>query len=149
MILYGVENQKVEIRLHNYQFPDSTDKDYDGNWLEIFLIVQSKLGNWQSIDPSLLTWEVQEIIDWFKDLSLDKEPKYKDLDFIEPNLSIKLMNEVKSQTKRIRVVFDLESRPKSANDEIEYFVEINLTNQELDKAAKDFEVDLSKFPERK
>lgn len=149
MILNGIENQKVELRIHNYQFPDSTDKDYDGNWLHIYLKVESKAGNWQTIDPSLLTWEVQEIIDWFKDLSQDNEPKNIELNFIEPNLSFKLMNKVKSQTKLIRINFDLESRPKSAKDEVEYYVDFCLTNFELEKTAKEFEIDLSKFPERK
>ena len=149
MTLNGVENQKVEIKIHNYQFPDSTDKEYDGNWLHIYLKVESIVGNWQSIDPSLITWEVQEIINWFKDLSQDKEPKNTDLDFIEPNLSFRLMNDVNNPKKTIRVAFDLESRPKSAKDEIDYFVEFCLKNAELEKAAKDFELDLSKFPVRK
>jgi hypothetical protein len=61
----GIDNQTVEFIITNYQFPDNQDGDWDGNRLNIYLKVDSKVGKWQTIDPSLTTWEVQEIIDWF------------------------------------------------------------------------------------
>lgn len=61
----GINNQTVEFIITNYQFPDNQDGDWDGNRLNIYLKVDRKVGKWQTIDPSLTTWEVQEIIDWF------------------------------------------------------------------------------------
>ncbi len=63
MIVLGKDNQTVELKITNYQYPSSLDRDWDGNWLNIYLKVVSKSGNWQTIDPSLTTWEVQELID--------------------------------------------------------------------------------------
>jgi hypothetical protein len=64
MTFQGIDNQTVELRVTNYQFPDISFDQYDSNWLNVYLKVESKLGNWQTIDPALLTWEVEEIIDW-------------------------------------------------------------------------------------
>lgn len=63
MIFSGVDSQTVEFKITNYQFPDNQEGDWDSNWLNIYLKVDSKFGKWQTIDPSLTTWEVQEIID--------------------------------------------------------------------------------------
>ncbi len=68
MIFNGIDNQIVELRITNYQYPDINFGDWDGNWLLIYLNVKSNVGHWQTIDPSLTTWEVKELIDWFADL---------------------------------------------------------------------------------
>ncbi len=144
----GINNQFVELGIVNYQFPDSRDKDWDGNWLNIFLKVKSDFGDWQTIDPALTTWEVQEIIDWLTDLSNNTKPQWTELEFAEPNLSFVLENEFTDDLKEIRICFDLEFRPKSADDEKDYFVDIKTTNDQLRKYAKDLEVELKKYPER-
>lgn len=92
MVIKGINNQSVEIRVNNYQFPETDDRNYDGNWLHIYLNVRSDMGNWQSVDPSLLTWEIQELIDWLDQLSKNEKSKWKKMDFIEPNISFELMN---------------------------------------------------------
>jgi hypothetical protein len=63
MIFQGIDKQSVELKITNYQFPENQDGDWDGNCLNIYLKVESKVGKWQTIDPSLTTWEVQEIIE--------------------------------------------------------------------------------------
>lgn len=88
MIIKGIDNQTVELRITNYQYPASLDRDQDGNWLNIYLKVESKVGNWQTVDPSLTTWEIQELIDWFNDLANNTKPKWTDMEFTEPNLSL-------------------------------------------------------------
>ncbi len=149
MIFEGVDNQLVEIRIMNYEFPESRDKEYDGNWLTIYLNVRSKLGNWQSIAPSLLTWEVEELILWFKTLSINKKPNYTEQEFIEPNLSFQLLNNYSDSTKQIKIRFDLEFRPKNAEDNKEYFVLIEVNNNDLERIAFDFEKESNKYPIRK
>jgi hypothetical protein len=62
------DNQTIELKIHNYQFPNSLDREYDDNWLNIYLKVESKVGHWQTIDPSLLTWDITELINWFRSL---------------------------------------------------------------------------------
>ena len=148
MVIEGINNQRVEIRVNNYQFPETNDRDYDGNWLNIYLNVKSELGNWQTVDPSLLTWEVQELIDWLDQLSKNEKPKWKNMEFIEPNLCFHLMNSHDDLKKKIKIEFKLESRPRSANEDDEYFVEFIASNENLKNIANGFRSELSKFPVR-
>lgn len=149
MIFSGVDSQAVELQITNYQFPDNLEGDWDSNWLNIYLKVDSKVGKWQTIDPSLTTWEVQEIIDWFDQLSADKEPEYRLITFTEPNLSFELLNEPTDNNKLIRMNFDLECRPNSAIDDKEYFVDISADREELITIKKGLKDELNKYPERK
>ena len=149
MIFKGINNQTVEIRITNYQFPDTDDREWDGNWLNIYLNVKSDLGHWQTIDPALTTWEVQQIIDWLALLSDNQKPNRTGLEFTEPNLSLALLNQATDDVKRIRIKFALEFRPQSAQDNKEYFVDIEVDNEELKRLAFDLKKELAKFPERK
>lgn len=42
-----------------YQYPESDDHTFDGNWLKVKIEVISKRGSFQSVDPCLLTWELK------------------------------------------------------------------------------------------
>ena len=149
MIIKGVDNQFVELKITNYQYPTSLDRDWDGNWLNIYLKVESKVGNWQTVDPSLTTWEIQEIIEWFNDLANNSKPKWTDMEFTEPNLSLYLKNNFNDLKKRIRIKFDLECRPKSATEDKEYFVDFEVDNIELKRLADELTSELKRYPIRK
>lgn len=149
MIFSGVDNRTIELKISNYQFPENQEGDWDGNWLNIYLKVESKVGKWQTIDPSLTTWEFNEIIEWLNKLYNNKEPEYRLISFIEPNLSFELLNKPTDDKKLIRIKFDLESRPKSATDDKDYFVDILADNDELIKIINELKNELHKFPERK
>ncbi|MEP5830428.1 MAG: hypothetical protein ABJ300_09165, partial [Maribacter dokdonensis] len=71
MIFKGINDQTVEFSITNYQFPEISDCEYDSNWLLVYLKVKSDCGNWETIDPSLLTRDLKEIIEWFEKLSND------------------------------------------------------------------------------
>ena len=68
MIIAGINNQMVELKVASYQYPEIKDGDWDSNWLNIYLSVKSELGNWQTVDPSLTTWDVHRLIKWFDHL---------------------------------------------------------------------------------
>lgn len=148
MIITGINNQTVELRITNYQFSDTNDRDWYGNWLSIYLKIKSDVGNWQTIDSSLTYWEVKQLIEWFKDLAINKRPEWIDQEFTEPNLSFRLLNEIESDRKKIRILFALESRPQSASDDKEYFVDFEADKEKLTKIAKDLQTELNKYPER-
>jgi hypothetical protein len=95
MKFIGNDGQEVELKILGYQFPTNFDNDWDANWLRIYLKVKSKVGHWQTVDPSLTTWEVKRLIQWFADLSLDKEIDFTDMAFVEPNLSFQLLDKTK------------------------------------------------------
>jgi hypothetical protein len=145
----GINDQTVEFRLINYQFPNTPDKGWDGNWLSIYLRVKGNPGHWQTIDPALTTWEVQEIIDWFTLLSENKTPKCLDLEFTEPCISFGLLNAPTASFKKIRLKFGPEFGPKSADEGEDYFVDIIVSGEELLKLAGDLKQELNKYPRRK
>ena len=149
MTFSGIDNQTVELKIINYQYPNINDGDWDGNWLNIYLNVKSKVGHWQTVDPSLTTWEVQELINWFDALSINLQPEYADMSFTEPNLSFELLNDFKADKKTFRLKFNLESRPQSAINDKEYFVDFIADNNELKKLSTDLKNELDKYPERK
>ncbi|AIM60327.1 hypothetical protein IX49_07240 [Cellulophaga lytica] len=147
MIFHGINNQIVELKITNYQFPKITDCEYDSNWLLIYLNVKSDCGNWQTVDPSLLVGDVIEIIEWFEKISQNKTPKYECLDFIEPNLAFELIK-AGMDFKTVRIKFDLESRPKSADDKKDYFVDCKMDNSQLQKVIKGLKKELKPYPIR-
>ena len=153
MIFKGIENQSVEFKIVNYQFPENnTPGDWDSNWLHIYIKVQSKFGNWQTVDPSLTTGEFKELVEWFRDLSENREVKYTDLIFTEPNLEFELKKK-EENSKEIRIRFYLESRPQSAQKyplakDDQYYVDCIFTNHELGEISRHLEEELKKFPSR-
>ena len=149
MIFTGIEGQTVELIITNYQFPEENNSDWDGNWLNIYLNVKSNAGHWQTVDPSLTTWEVQELIDWFDKLSKNSRPEYTDMSFTEPNLSFELLSEPGAIEKTIKIKFEMESRPLSATDDIDYYVDIIADNDELKRLSAGLQNELAKFPKRK
>ena len=149
MIFNGVDNQTVELKITNYQYPDIVDGDWDSNWLNIYLKVVSKVGHWQTVDPSLTTWEVKRLIIWFDTLSNDTQPDSNEIGFTEPNLSFELFERFDAKTKIFKIKFDLEFRPQSATDDREYFVEFIADNVELKRITSELKNELDKYPERK
>ena len=149
MIFRGVENQSVELKLVSYEFPNNRNVDeHDKNWLNVFIKVDSKIGKWQAIDPSLLTWEVVELRTWFSCLAENKEVEDKLMGFTEPNLSFELRNECNSEIKTIRMHFNIELLPKSAISGREYFVDFKFNKDDLKQIVIDLSEEIKKYPER-
>jgi len=147
MIIKGVDDQKIEIKIQGYQFPETKiPKDWDSNWLWVYLKVQSKFGDWEIKDPALTTFDLKEIVTWFNNLAQNKDVCRK-LFFTEPNLEFNLIKASES-IKYIRIIFSLEFRPRSYNNEIEYYVDCELSNKDLTSIASQFEQELKFFPKR-
>jgi len=148
MIFFGIDNQIVELRIINYQYPEITVGGWDSNWLNIYIKVQSRLGHWQAVDPSLTTWEVQRLINWFEALSSNIQHCDSYQEFTEPNLSFELLNENVTALRMLRIKFDLELRPQTANDDIDYFVDCIVDNDVFKRLADDLKNELKNFPEK-
>ncbi len=136
-----------QFKIANYEFPDTNDRSYDGNWLMIDINVKKDDLKWSRRDPSILSWELKEIVEWFYDLSKDKEPEQKDLGFVEPNLSFKYKKNGNNKTK-IFIYFWIELLPDNWDKKNKCFVEFELTNEELYNIGKMFEEELKKCPIR-
>lgn len=147
MIFKGVDNQFVEFKVLNYQFPEITDCEYDSNWLLIYLKVNSHCGDWESVDASLLVSELMDLTEWFENLVNNKEMISNSLSFIEPNLRFELIENSKD-LKTVRMSFDLESRPPNADDSKDYFIDFKFNNTELIKIIEELKSELKRFPLR-
>lgn len=143
----AVKQQSIELRIVGYQFPEATD-ELDRNWLNISVKVDTGQENWEAEDPSLLTWELRSMVHWFERLTEGKKPRYKHLAFTEPNLSFKLLNRSTEPLKRIRILFDMELRPRPPQEGRSYFVDIVADNTELHRIARELEKELACHPER-
>lgn len=148
MIFNGINGQRVELKILGYESPEKINDYWDDNWLNIYLNVKSQIGDWEVTDPSLTTWEVQEIIDWFKTLADDQIPKSRLLGFTEPNLSFTLLDNNNKLTRSFLISFHLESRPGFAADDKECYINFVANNQELREIADDLQAELNKYPER-
>jgi hypothetical protein len=80
-------------------------------------------------------------------LSNNIKPESKNLTFIEPNIEFEL-KEFNEKLKTVKIIFDLESRPKNADDEKEYYVECALNSMELKTVSENLKKELSSFPTR-
>lgn len=147
MQFIGKDGQQVEFRILGYQYPTGANDEWDNNWLRIYINVKSDVGFWQTVDPSLTAWEVRELIEWFNNLSQNRDVEFTEMMFVEPNLSFVLLEKSES-LKTIQIRFDAESKPQSADEESEYFVNFRFSNQELATIASDLSKELSKFPVR-
>jgi len=144
MTIIGIENQKIEILITSYQFPETTKYIEDRNWLNVFLKVDSKLGEWKTVDPALTTYDLISIKDWFNQIKINSKPNENQLEFIEPNLSFEFLekNEI---TNKIRIKFDLEFRPINHKKEIDYFVDCELTQKQIDKIIEEMNLMISNY----
>jgi hypothetical protein len=145
MILRDSKGQVVEIKITGYQFSqENSASEYDSNWLDINITVKTFDLTWSKTDPSLLTWEVQSLIDWINNISSDKIEVQDEIDFIEPNLSFKLLIN-KPQAKLLRVIFKYESSPDFDN---EYPVDLDMTGSQLKQASVELSNELCNYPQR-
>jgi hypothetical protein len=147
MQFIGKDGQQVELRILGYQYPTGVSDDWDKNWLRIYLDVKSDVGFWQTVDPSLTTWEVRELIEWLNNLSQDRNVEFTEMIFVEPNLSFDLLEKSES-LKTIQIRFDAESKPQSADESQDYYVTFQFSNKELETIARDLSHELSRFPMR-
>ncbi|MFL5742796.1 MAG: hypothetical protein ACJ75B_21435 [Flavisolibacter sp.] len=143
MKFIGKDGQEMELKILGYQFPAHLENEWDANWLRIYLKVRSNVGHWQTVDPSLTTGEVKELIAWFSDLSQGKEVQFSEMRFIEPNLLFQHLDKNKDG-KTIQIRFNSESRPITADDDREYFIDFSFSNQELATIASDLTLELER-----
>lgn len=96
-MLKGTNNQTVELKIaKDRSFKNMASSSLDSGWLRIYINVHSDLGNWQTVDESLMLSEFKEMINWFRELSLNKKVRYPQLYFTEPNLELDLTEEDKN-----------------------------------------------------
>ncbi|WP_444544662.1 WapI family immunity protein [Silvimonas amylolytica] len=67
LLLSNPEGFTVEFDVDGYQFPSSKDH-WDSNWLYVKGNVHHPRGSWTFRDPSLTTFELEQLAAWFRQL---------------------------------------------------------------------------------
>ncbi|MBN1315991.1 MAG: hypothetical protein JXA42_11000 [Anaerolineales bacterium] len=145
MILKASTGISFSLEILRYQFPHIENCKYDSNWLMIRIDVSHPRGDWTSIDPSLLTFEVAGLTEWL-DAIHHNEPAQPVIRFVEPNLEFHLVTTAAGK-KALRVSFQLESLPPWATDS-EVCIEFPLDEIDLTEASHHLRVQLQRFPMR-
>ncbi len=126
----------------SYQFPDiedSADK-YDKNWLNVRVDIKDRSGaEFSAEDPSILTWELMELLNWFETISEGKKPEYSILGFIEPTIYFELLHKNADNEVKIRIHLCCELKPEQLkpNNDDEFIIDVNLSPKEIEDAIVD------------
>ncbi len=144
MIFKCENNTSVELKIHNYEFPDKLDGEYDRNWLDIFIKVKTNDWEWETIDPSLLTWDVKALIEWFRTIANNEKPEKNEISNLEPNISLFLLNKYSENENKFKIKLDAESRPPGKESSFIF----NVNKAELNLLINELADELKKFPER-
>ena len=135
------------LTLAGYQFPSLKDVPYDSNWLNVRIDVHHPDGDWTAVDPALLTYEVQRLAEWFRDLATGGGGE-RSMGFLEPCLQFDLVLGDDS-SEVLKVTLAHEFRPpwsKGFDDEVELI--FPLATIDLVKSAEDLERQLARYPQR-
>ena len=134
------DNATLQISVCGYEFEVTNDK-YDDNWLNVKLFLTDYLNdyNFNTIDPCLLTFELNDLKRWFEDIK-EKGDFNKEISFIEPCLSFELID------GKLRIILNYNFNPKDSNKP--YYFDISLENLNISLIIRDILTVMNKFPER-
>jgi hypothetical protein len=138
MIFYGIDNQEVEIRIINYEYPPTGfgyNNTYHGEYedfLEIEVRIISNYGNYSHNSSIFMIYELQNLINWLEKLSKNKfiENKYFT---VEDYFAFELLNKYNEKEKRFKILF----REGKWN-----YVECIADNKRLSKYVKELSSEL-------
>lgn len=149
MFLENPNGSSFHLQIAGYEFPE-TQSGYDANWLLIRITATLLEGTWTVTDPSLLTYEVAELVSWLESFAANTHSETA-LGFTEPNLSFR-GGERADGTRILRVSFAAECRPPWARtgspDARDPFVEFALNEIDLHVAAESLRSQLALYPQR-
>lgn len=147
MILGTTGDNQFIFKIADYQFPGNRNNEFDANWLMVTIEVTTPEWHWEKTDPSMLTWEVQSLIDWLEAVVVNQE-EWNCINFTEPNLSFCIRGKG-PQKVILGVHLALESRPPfllggvDLEDEI---IEIECDREELRAWITYLREELDKYP---
>ena len=147
MLLTNPTGTRFTLDVLDYQYPDRTvdEYGYDINWLKVKVDVETSEKSWSLTDPSLLSWELAQLSDWFASLA-QGDLKQPHPVFIEPVLRF-LLAETETGTK-LRVILAYEALPPGADRYSELHLDFDLDPHLLQHAAAGLRTLVERFPER-
>lgn len=130
-----------------YQFPSLATVPYDSNWLNVKISVRHPDGDWTAMDQALLTYEVQELADWFRNLATGARGK-RNMEFLEPCLRFDVeLNQDSSEDLKVTLAHWFQP-PWSKDLDDEFQLIFPLATIDLVKTAEACERELARYPQR-
>lgn len=145
MKLNSSNGNSFKLEIVGYEFPNIKDDYYDSNWLMIQIDVISSQGIWNATFPALLTFEVEQLVNWLNSSdSIKNNPQ--GCGFIEPCLDFQFTSKADGQLF-LNIQFGNEMSPNWAPSN-EFEIEFPVSDIDLSQAAKDLRLELENFPQR-
>jgi hypothetical protein len=145
--------QRLELAIVGYEFPDVEGEKHDSDWLRIRADVRIGDLAWSAEHPSLRTHEVNWLVDWLEALGSGCG-KYLTRDFLAQSLTFRA-DPLPDGLTRLQVYFGTRMypypgrrHPPAWDEDNDVYVEIALTSQQLHAAARDLRAELSRYPAR-
>ena len=147
MKLFNASGDYLNLSIQGYQFPENNSCYYDSNWL--IIVGKVKIGGkvWSFQDPCLLNFEALRLANWLDRIAEESLNKDDYPIFIEPNLDFEII-----EANKVRIYFNLESRPKWApSDEAgedDLFLEFQPNKKMARLASEALRLQLQSYPIR-
>jgi hypothetical protein len=124
------------IEVKNYHFENLYNKLYDSDWLDAELIMINSTGKVSIKLELLLVEEIERIIDWLIQV-LNKSNVTNKLEFIDPNLRLKLMT--RSRIPLLKVIYNI-------NETTIECWELILKTDDINKLVNEFKKTINNYP---
>lgn len=143
-----IDNSSFTMSLVGYQFPELEGEEDDSNWLNVKIEVSNQRGKWSAIDPALLTYEVEWLIDWLRALSAGNYVE-RESGFFEPCLSFHLSPAEGDPDELVIELSHGFAPPWTTKGSGEqHQIVFPLTSIDLTGAAQSLENQLRRYPQR-
>src|SRR3954467_9320013 len=107
--LIGPPERALELHPLSYQFPESDDR-WDANWLVVRMAIVDGPRQWSAIEPAFLTWELVELICWFREVATGGFGRGDQWDGLDPLVQFEV--EGNGEPIRLRELCALEFHPQ-------------------------------------
>ena len=147
MKIFG-RNSKFELEVAGYEFKNANEY-YDANWLKIKITAEDEVNSWSATDNCLLTYELENLSEWFRDLLKADEDQYE-IEFMENELKFKF----DSNNDRLSIILDFNLHPKGEMFEYgddgdePYELEFTLNNKSIEGIIKNISDEIVRYPVR-
>ena len=138
----GEKTEELCINVIDYQFPYIEDSEFDSNWLLVDVNYKSRKANWSGRLPSFLTWELEEFKNWLESIREEVKPNMNSLDFLEPDISVSLID-----SSSLGSLIKIEVRDKEFKNGKLEFVSFN-TREDIDNHIAYLKEAINKLPKR-
>ena len=108
MVFWGKNNQKVELKILNYEFPPTAfgyNKDLANDWIEIGINIESDFGTYSHTSSIFVIYEIESLIAWLNKLSKNIRVEKLWNRTIEDYFEFELLNSYNANEKNIKIIF--------------------------------------------